>query len=120
MSSSTNEIGKSGESRACTHMKELGFKILETNWRHRHDEIDIIAENEGFVVFVEVKTRKNNSFGRPEEFVDRKKQMFMIRAANEYMIRKNLDKEARFDIIAITLNEETAVVHIPNAFYPRL
>lgn len=118
---STNSIGKSGESHACTHLENLGFKIREKNWRHRHDELDIIAENETFIIFVEVKTRKNNSFGSPETFVTRKKQSFMIRAANEYMIRKNLEKEARFDIVAVTgVHENPEVVHIPNAFYPIL
>lgn len=121
MSSSTHSIGNSGESRACTHMINLGFKILERNWRYRHEEIDIIAENESFIVFVEVKTRKNNLYGRPETFVNRKKQNHMIRAANEYLIKKNLDKEARFDIIAVTgLGDDGEVVHFPNAFYPIL
>ena len=116
---STNSIGKAGESRACTHFEKLGFKIRDRNWRHIHDEVDIVAENEEFIVFVEVKTRKNNSFGNPEAFVTRKKQSFMIRAANEYLIRKKLDKEARFDIVAVTGTDENCeVVHIPNAFYP--
>lgn len=116
---STNAIGKSGESHACTLLKNLGFTIVEKNWRHGHDEIDIIAENEEFVIFVEVKTRKNKNYGSPEVFVTRKKQNFMIRAADAYMRRKNLDKEARFDIIAVTgLGDNPEVVHIPNAFYP--
>ncbi len=119
MSESTNSIGQSGESRACTHMIEAGYKIREKNWRHRKDEIDLIAENEIFIIFVEVKTRKNNMFGNPEIFVDRKKQSFMIRAANEYMMSKKLEKEVRFDIIGITgLDENCKIEHIPNAFYP--
>jgi putative endonuclease len=120
MSNSTKLIGNEGESRASTHMVSLGFKIRERNWRHRHDEIDIIAENEEFIVFVEVKTRKSNTFGNPEAFVDRKKQRFMIRAANAYIKRYNIEKEARFDIIAITLNQEDGLVHLPDAFYPLL
>ena len=118
---STNSIGKSGESHACTLLENLGFKIREKNWRHGHDEIDIIAEDQEFIIFVEVKTRKNKNYGSPEVFVNRKKQGFMIRAANTYMIRKDLDKEARFDIIAVTgLGPNPEVVHIPNAFYPIL
>ena len=116
---STNSIGKAGESHACTHLEKLGFKIRDRNWRHIHDELDIIAENETFIIFVEVKTRKNNNYGNPEAFVNRKKQAFMIRAANEYLIRKKLEKEARFDIVAVTgLDENCEIVHIPNAFYP--
>jgi putative endonuclease len=121
MSSSTTAIGQSGESRASTYLKGLGFKIIERNWRHRHDEIDIIAEYQGCIVFVEVKTRENNSYGRPEEFVSKKKQRFIIRAANEYMVAKQIDKEVRFDVVAITNKNEAnkvELVHLPNAFYP--
>lgn len=121
MSDSTHSIGKSGESTACTHLIGLGFKIRERNWRFSHEEIDVIAENEEFIVFVEVKKRKNNAFGKPQTFVNRKKQRHIIRAANAYLTRKNLDKEARFDIIAVSgMKPNEEVVHIPNAFYPIL
>jgi len=118
MSNSTKQIGNEGESRASTHMESLGFKIRERNWRHGHDEIDIIAENEGFIIFTEVKTRYSNAFGEPEAFVTRKKQTFMIRAANAYIKKHNIDKEARFDIVSLTLNKSEGPVHIPDAFYP--
>lgn len=119
MSHSTNEIGQSGELLASTYLSQSGYKIRETNWRHGHDEVDIIAENESFIVFVEVKTRKNNNYGRPEEFVTRQKQRFLIRAADAYMSRNSLDKEARFDIISVVLQGQMSeVVHITDAFYP--
>jgi putative endonuclease len=121
MSHSTNAIGQSGEAIASTHLASLGFKILETNWRHGHDEVDIISENEQFIVFVEVKTRHSNTYGRPEEFVTRQKQRFMIRAANAYITKNDIDKEARFDIVAVTLQQGShEVVHITDAFYPTL
>lgn len=121
MSSSTNSIGRTGESIASTHLIGLGFRILEKNWRFKHYEIDIIAEYQDFIVFVEVKTRKDNSFGDPQDFVNRKKQRFLIKAANEYLVVKDVDKEARFDIIAVTNDPQgQKVVHIPNAFYPLL
>lgn len=121
MSNSTHSIGKSGESTAFTHLIKLGFKIREKNWRYGHEEIDLIAENDEFIIFVEVKKRKNNSYGKPEVFVNRKKQQHLIRAANAYLIQKNLEKEARFDIIAISgMDGQEEVVHIPNAFYPVL
>lgn len=121
MSSSTSSIGNSGESVACTHLINAGYKILERNWRHGHDEIDIVAENETFIIFCEVKTRKNNSFGAPETFVNKQKQRFLIRAANAYLTQKNIEKEARFDIIAITdLWGRQEIAHLPNAFYPSL
>jgi len=99
----------------------MGFKIIERNWRHRRKEIDIIAEYQDFIVFVEVKTRENNSFGNPEDFVSRKQQRHIIEAANEYITKKDINKEARFDIIAITNNfDHEEIVHIPDAFYPTL
>lgn len=120
MSDSTQIIGNEGESRASTHLISLGFKIRERNWRHGRDEIDIIAENEDFIIFVEVKTRKSDAYGKPETFVDRKKQRFMVRAANNYITQNNIEKEARFDIVSVTLNKQDAVEHIPDAFYPLL
>lgn len=121
MSESTHEIGKSGESSACTHLIKLGFKILDQNWRFGHEEIDIIAEFECFIVFIEVKKRKNNYYGPPETSVTRKKQKHIIRAANAYLVQKKLDKEARFDIITVSGGgSDEKIVHIPNAFYPIL
>ena len=115
MTDSTNTIGRSGESRACTHLQSLGFTIRDTNWRYKRYEIDIVAENQDFIVFTEVKTRKSDAYGRPEDFVSRKQQRFIINAANEYLQMNNIEKEARFDIIAITDNQ---IEHIPDAFYP--
>lgn len=121
MSHSTYSIGKSGESIASTHLIKLGFKILERNWQYSHAEVDIVAENQEFIVFVEVKFRKNNTFGPPESFVSRKKQSLLIRAANAFIKQKNVQKEARFDIIAITGTEpHVKIDHIPFAFYPTL
>lgn len=120
MSNSTNSIGKSGESLAFTFMINQGFKILERNWRCHRDEIDLIAECEDCIIFVEVKTRKSDTFGSPQEFVTKKKQRFMIRAANQFLIDRDIDKPARFDIIAITNDEEEPLEHIPDAFYPTL
>lgn len=121
MSSSTNSIGKSGESSASTHLIKMGFKIIERNWRWRRKEIDIIAEYQEYIVFVEVKTRENNSFGNPEDFVSRKQQRHIIAAADAYITEKDIDKEARFDIIAITNNfGKEEILHIPDAFYPLL
>ncbi len=121
MSVSTNSLGKSGESHAITHLVGLGFKILERNWRFRRAEIDIIAENEQFIVFVEVKMRKDTVMGNPEQAVTRKKQKRIILAANEYLVSNNLEKEARFDLVSIVYGEGPLKIdHIPDAFYPTL
>lgn len=121
MSKSTNSIGKSGELQAITHLSQLGFKILETNWRFKHEEIDIIAEYQSFIVFVEVKTRSNITYGKPEDFVTKKKQKHIIHAANEYLIANKINKEARFDVVSVTnKNDGPKIEHIPDAFYASL
>ncbi|MCX6297043.1 MAG: YraN family protein [Bacteroidetes bacterium] len=72
------------------------------------------------LVIAEVKTRKSNYFGEPESFVTKQKQKNLIKAANEYILRNNLDLEVRFDIVSVVLNDISAVKHIEDAFYPLL
>ncbi|HJX70582.1 MAG TPA: YraN family protein [Bacteroidales bacterium] len=110
--------GREGEQLAAKFLQEKGYNILETNWRYRHKEIDIIAVRDNEIVFVEVKTRKNTDFGYPEEAVDCNKQKHLIDAAEAYMIDKNLDLNARFDVISIINNSQ--IKHYPYAFYPEL
>jgi len=115
------ELGKKGESIAATHLIGKGYKIIKRNWRYGKDEIDIIAEIEDFIVFVEVKTRSTGYFGDPEQAVDDKKERFIIRAADEYIIQKDINKEARFDIISIIIEgNKQSIRHIEDAFYPTL
>lgn len=115
------DLGKKGENIATAHLIGKDYKILERNWRYVKDEIDIIAETEDFIVFVEVKTRSTSFFGEPEESVNEKKEKFLIRAADEYIIQKDIDKEARFDIISIVIESNKQTVrHIEDAFYPTL
>jgi putative endonuclease len=119
MEKNSKDYGAEGENHASNYLKTQGYQILERNWRFKKLEIDIIAKKNNLLVFVEVKTRKNSTFGEPEIFVTRKKQSFLIAAANEYIMKKNLDNEARFDIIAISqLNNNETVKHLEGAFYP--
>ncbi len=115
----SHKIGEEGENLAKKYLNDNGYKILETNWRFRKYEIDIIAQINDTIVFVEVKARKDNTFGEPEIFVDKKKQNFMIASAQHYMQENKLDLEARFDIIAI-VNNNTTVKHLEEAFYPSI
>ncbi len=106
---------------AAKFLKEKGFTILETNWRFGHNEIDILAKDKDFLVVVEVKTRKGTPLLEPEVAVDNNKQRFLIKAVNHYIRFKNINLETRFDIVAITLKGDDAVIHhIVDAFYPRL
>jgi len=114
-----NELGKKGEEIARQYLEKEGFIILETNWRHEKDEIDIIARDGDELVVVEVKTRRNNFFGEPEEAVSDQKEEFIIRATDAYLIENDLDIDTRFDIISIILNKkEQKIRHIKDAFYP--
>ena len=115
------DLGKKGEKIAATHLAKQGYKIKERNWRFGKDEIDIIAEHDNFLVVVEVKTRSSSYFGNPEEAVDEQKQGFLIRAANEYVIQKEIDLEVRFDIFSIIIESgKQTINHIEDAFYPTL
>lgn len=116
-----HETGKQGEALAVSHLKQKGYKILETNWRKGVLEIDIIAKKQDELIIAEVKTRSTNYFGEPEEFVTKAKQKNLIRAANLYIEINDLDVETRFDIISVLIKgEEHKIHHIEDAFYPTL
>lgn len=114
-----NDKGIAGEELAATFLSENGYTILEKNWGFGREEIDIIAQKDDVLVVAEVKTRSSNFFGEPEEFVNRQKQRLLIKAANAYVERKNLDVEVRFDIVSVILtSREKKVYHIEDAFSP--
>ena len=114
-----NILGKRGESLALEMLKEKAYKILETNWRYKRDELDIIAMDGIELVIVEVKTRSSEYFGDPEESVDEAKMQRLVRAAEEYIEQNLLENECRYDIISIILNnDKTNIRHIKDAFYP--
>ena len=116
-----NELGKKGEELAVSYLRKKGYTILETNFRAGRNEIDIIARDGNTLVIVEVKSRHSNYFTEPEYAVTLEKQKALIRAANSYIYRKNIQDETRFDIIAIVLNNEEAHInHLEDAFYPTL
>lgn len=114
-----NETGQKGEILAANYLKEKGYTILETNWRFRNLEADIIASIGDTMVVAEVKTRKTNFFGEPETFVTKQKQRNLIKTAHEYIQHRQLDLEVRFDIISVVMNSSgNNVNHIEAAFYP--
>lgn len=113
-----NELGKYGEELAVEFLKLDGYEILETNWIFQKAEIDIIAQKDGILAVVEVKTRSSIEFGLPQDFVKPKKIQLLVKAINEYVISNDLDVEVRFDIIAIYKeNKEYKLEHIEDAFF---
>ena len=107
-------LGRAGEKRAIDFIKKKGFKILETNYKTVFGEIDIIAEEKGILVFIEVKTRSSDNYGNPCEAVDKRKQEKYYKTATYYLQKeKKTDAECRFDVIEI---ENGEINHIFNAF----
>jgi putative endonuclease len=114
-----NELGKDGESAAVAYLKENGYKILHTNWRKGHLELDIVAKTEDELVFVEVKTRSGGSITDPEDAVTNQKIRNIIAAADVYIKFFDIDLPARFDIISVIgKNSDFEIDHIEDAFYP--
>ena len=115
-----HNFGRHCEFMARTYLEQQGYIILETNWRSGHKEIDIIAKDEDFLVIVEVKARKNEDLTNAEDAVNEKKMRNFIRAANNYILTKDLNCKTRFDIITLILNNngEYKLNHIKDAFLP--
>lgn len=108
-------LGRIGENRAISHLKKSGYKVLKTNYTTRFGEADIIAEKEDVIVFIEVKTRKDDSFGAPSEAVNKIKQEKYRLVANEFLLKnKFLERNCRFDVIEI---ENGKINHIIDAFW---
>lgn len=105
----TNKItGNLGESIAVNHLQEQGYQILERNWRHHHWEVDIIASKNHLLHFIEVKTRHSLRFGLPEESITREKMQHLRDAAEEYQYHHPQWEYLQFDVLAITLVNQTA------------
>ncbi|MCB0522450.1 MAG: YraN family protein [Lewinellaceae bacterium] len=116
------ETGKKGEEIAVRFLQENGLEILATNWRHKRAEVDVIARDEKMLVFVEVKTRSYDYFGKPEEFVDKKKMALLAKAAAAYMKETGHEWAIRFDIVSILMQDGKGwtIEHLKDAFFPGL
>lgn len=116
-----NTLGKKGEDVAAKFLADNGYTILERNWVGERHEIDIIASVNGFIVFVEVKTRSSAQWGNPENAVSEPKIKRMVAAAHHYLQTNETDLQVRFDVIAIITNKrQTEITHIEDAFLPPL
>ena len=97
-------------------LQKEGFNILKTNWRFQKAEVDIIAQDNNFLVFIEVKTRGSRKFGTPEDDIDKKKIALYKDAAEGYL-QYPTEAEIRFDVFSIIIEkDETEIAYIPNAF----
>ena len=109
-------LGKVGEKKAAKYLKRKGYKILETNFSIGIGEIDIIAQDKKTLVFIEVKTRSTDAFGRPSDAVDKLKRAKYVKVAQAYLIKNygKTDVLSRFDVIEI---ENGQINHVENAFF---
>ena len=113
------EIGEKGEKLAAEYLAAKKYKIVRMNWRYKHKEIDIIAYDGDWLVIVEVKLRSSDYYGDPSEFVTKKKQRYLIEAAEAYLETIPSAPEVRFDIVGITGDSEPyQIEHITDAFNP--
>jgi putative endonuclease len=109
---SKQEEGKKGEEKALAVLKKEGYKIIEKNYRNPLGEIDIIAEEGGYLVFVEVKKRNTARFGGPFSAVDEKKKRHIIGSAMFYLKdHKCFDRKVRFDVVGIDAGGVRIVKH---------
>jgi len=113
-------LGRAGEKLAADFLKRSGYKILRQNFRGPHGgEVDIVCRDKprNELVFLEVKTRTNEDFGRPFDAVDRKKRRLILRGAMTWLKMLDMpDITFRFDVIEIVMVEPPDIRHLENAF----
>lgn len=114
-------LGRWGEEQAARYLRRHGYRILGMNYRCRMGEIDIIAQKRAFLVFAEVKLRKNADFAEAREFVTRAKQERIMTAASLWLAENETDLQPRFDVIEVyapdgTETKRPRIEHTENAF----
>ena len=116
----TKLLGRWGEQMAAQHLKEKGYRIIGMGYACRFGEIDLIAENRQYVLFVEVKLRKSAAYVRPMEYVTASKQQKLIRTALMWLSENDTGKQPRFDVIEVCAPEgaggAVSIHHVEDAF----
>ena len=110
--------GQAGEDLAARYLEKIGLKILDRNYRFERGEIDIVAEEDKEIVFVEVKARRSQTFGTPEDAVTEEKQEQIHAVAEGYLFEHDIDnRPVRFDVVAVEFrNGRAEIRHIRDAF----
>ena len=120
-SDKVKSIGQWGEEQAAVYLKRKGCQIVERNFSCRFGEIDIIATDHDEIVFVEVKTRKNDSYAEAKEFVGAAKQRRILNAASIWLSKHHIELNPRFDVIEVYGEigqpyRKLKINHLQNAF----
>lgn len=110
--------GKIGEALALKYLTDIGYTIIDKNFRiGRMGEIDIIAQYQNYICFIEVKTRKSTRYGMPAESVTWNKQKKIMRLAGMYLLKNKIpESDIRFDVVEVFLGKHPQIKVIPNAF----
>ncbi|MBQ4120065.1 MAG: YraN family protein [Clostridia bacterium] len=101
------KVGETGENKVASFLRKRGYAIVKRNFQCRYGEIDIIAENDEYIIFVEVKTRKQNSLVSGVEAVNAFKQRRITLTANDYIVKTECQKQSRFDVALVTVYERS-------------
>jgi len=118
MPSVRQRLGRYGETLAARYLESKGFSLCARNWRCPAGEIDLIARDGDCLVFVEVRTRRKQDFGTPEESITAAKQAHLIAVAQTYVQEQGWDGDWRIDVVAIELERDGRVrrlAHLENA-----
>lgn len=99
----SNVTGNKGEAITAYYLEKSGYKILSRNFRIRGGEIDIIAEKDGTLAFVEVKTRSSYSLDPGEYAVDKRKKRLIINASQEFIFKNGIDVQPRYDVASVVI-----------------
>jgi putative endonuclease len=110
MKRTRSQTGQWGEAIAAKHLESNGYSVLQRNWRHGHGELDIVAQKDELIVFVEVRTRRNDAFGMAEESISPKKRAKLIETAQAFLDAHDLSEaQWQIDVIVIELGEKNTV-----------
>ena len=115
----TTALGRRGESLALAYLEKKGYKKITCNYKSTHGEIDLIMEDQGTLVFIEVKSRRNFSYGEPKQAVTPIKQKHIRYTARSFLYTHHItNRSLRFDVVEVLLQERDAARfhHIRNAF----
>jgi len=113
MTNRRRTLGKLGESLAARELERRGYRIVERNWRCPIGEIDLVAEKDGALIFVEVRTRRGSERGTPQESVTPAKQAKLIELAQTYCQQtKGDDRDWRIDVVAVEMSPRGELLRI--------
>ena len=107
-----NTIGKLGEELARKYLESKGYGILEQNYKTRRGEIDLIAKHKNELIIIEVRTKHHEQFGTPEETIDYKKRLRLLRNANAYIAKIKHTGLCRIDAVCVVIDENKGLRRI--------